>query len=187
MTMAEAPVRRADAQRNRARLLAAARELLAAQGVDVSLREVARAAGVGVGTLYRHFPTREELVDAVLEEAMEEFLAAERAALAADDAWAGFTGFLDEALRLQARNRGLRDVVETRTHGRGRVDECRRRIGELIARLVERAQAEGSLRDDFVAQDVAAILWAGDRVLELGDEALWRRYRGFVLDGLRRR
>ena len=177
---------RVDAQRNRARLLRAARELLAAQGADVSLREVARAAGVGVATLYRHFPTRDELIDAVLEDALDDFLAAAGTALAAPDAWAGFTGFLDEALRLQACNRGLRDVIETGTLGRERAAELRGRIGALIAELVARAQAEGSLRPDFTAPDVAAILWAGDRVLELGDEALWRRHLGFILDGLRR-
>ena len=177
---------RVDAQRNRARLLASARELLAAQGADVSLREVARAAGVGVGTLYRHFPTRDELIDAVLEDALTEFLDAAGAALEAGDAWAGFTGFLDEALRLQARNRGLRDVIETGTLGRERAAELRERIGALIAELVARAQAEGALRADFVAQDVAAILWSGDRVLELGDAGLWRRHLGFILDGLHR-
>src|ERR1700759_1366617 len=140
---------RVDAQRNRARLLASPRELLAAQGPHVSLREVARAAGVGVGTLYRHFPTRDELIDAVLEDALTEFLDAADAAVAVDDAWAAFTGFLGEALRLQARNRGLRDVIETGTPGREHAAELRRRIGELIARLVARAQAEGALRPDF--------------------------------------
>ena len=175
---------RVDARRNRARLLAAARELLAAQGADVSLREVARAAGVGVGTLYRHFPTRDELIDAVLEDALSEFLDAADAAVAADDAWEGFTGFLDDALRLQARNRGLRDVIETGTLGREHAAELRRRIGGLIAQLVARAQAEGALRPDFSAADVAAILCAGDRVLELGDAASARRHLDFILDGL---
>jgi AcrR family transcriptional regulator len=176
---------RVDAQRNRARLLLAARELLAVQGAEVSLREVARAAGVGVATLYRNFPTRDELVDAVLEDALEGFRAAARAALDADDAWDGFTGFLDEALRLMARNRGLRDAMETATLGRERAAELRGEIGDLIAQLVARAQAEGSLRPDFGAPDVAAVLWAGDRVLELGDAALWQRHVGFLLDGLR--
>jgi AcrR family transcriptional regulator len=178
-------VTRVDAQRNRARLLAAARELLAAEGAEASLREVARAAGVGVGTLYRHFPTRDELVDAVLDEALEEFVGAARKALDADDPWAGFTGFLDDALQLMARNRGLRDVIETGTLGRERAAAVRVRIGELIAELVARAQAAGSLRADFAAPDVAAILWSGDRVLELGDAASWRRHLGFLLDGLR--
>jgi AcrR family transcriptional regulator len=176
---------RVDAQRNRARLLASARELLAAQGGDISLREVARDAGVGVATLYRHFPTRDELVDAVLDDALQEFLAAARAALAAADPWAGFTGFVDEALRLMARNRGLRDALETGTLGCERAAELCADIAALIAELVDRAQAAGALRADFTGPDVAAVLWAGDRVLELGDAALWRRHLGYLLDGLR--
>jgi AcrR family transcriptional regulator len=179
---------RVDAQRNRARLLAVARELLATQGVDLSLREVARCAGVGVGTLYRHFPTRDELVDAVLEDAFDEFLAAAREAEAADDAWTGLTGLIERALLLHARNRGLRDVVETRAHGRERSAAMREEFAAAVAGLVERAQAEGTLRGDFTPQDVSLIFWASDRVVQLGDQAapdVWRRYLGFVFDGLR--
>jgi AcrR family transcriptional regulator len=179
---------RVDAQRNRARLLAAARELLAEQGVDVSLREVARRAGVGVGTLYRHFPTREELVDAVLEDAFAEFLAATREAEAAQDAWTGLTGLIERALLLHAHNRGLRDVVETRAHGRERSEAMRREYAAAVAALVERAKAQGTLRADFAPQDVSLIFWASDRVIQLGDQAapdIWRRYLGFVFDGLR--
>jgi AcrR family transcriptional regulator len=181
-------VLRVDAQRNRARLLAAARELLAEQGVEVSLREIARRAGVGVGTLYRHFPTREELVDAVLEDAFDQFLAAARDAQAADDAWTGLTGLIESALIVHARNRGLRDVVETRAHGRGRSAAMREEFAAAIAGLVARAQAEGTLRADFTPQDVSLIFWASDRVVQLGDDVapdIWRRYLGFVFDGLR--
>jgi AcrR family transcriptional regulator len=180
--------RRADAQRNRARIVAAARELLATHGVEASLREIARRAGVGVGTLYRHFPTREELVDAVLADAFADVLARGRAALETDDAWAGFTGFIEDVLVLHARNRGLRDVVETRAHGRGQLAGMRRCTGELVARLVARAQAQGSLRADFAPEDVSLIFWASDRVRELGGDVapdIWRRHLGFVFDGLR--
>ena len=111
---------RSDSRRNRARLVAEARQLLASRGVDVSLREIARAAEVGVGTLYRHFPTREELVDAVLEDAFEELTTLAEQALTEPDAWAGLRRFLEQALALHARNRGLKDVVETQIHGRER-------------------------------------------------------------------
>ena len=187
---ATAPVAsaRSDARRNRERLVAAARELFASAGLDVPAREVARQAGVGVGTLYRHFPTRDDLVDAVLGEAFESFVGAAEAAVADPDPWHGFTGFVEEALALHARNRGLRDVVETQARGRQHADAMRRRIRPLIAQLVERAQEQGSLRADFTPQDVSMIFWASDRVIELGGDVApeaWRRHLGFVFDGLR--
>lgn len=179
---------RRDAKRNRERLVSAARELFASAGVDVSVREVARHAGVGVGTLYRHFPAREDLVDAVLEGAFEDLVASAEAALAEPDPWSGFTGFVEDALASHARNRGLKDVVETQMHGRERAAAMRRRIRPLVARLVARAQEHGSLRPDFTPQDVALLFWASDRVIELGGEVapeIWRRHLGFVFDGLR--
>ena len=90
---------RVDARRNRERLLAAARELLASDGVDVPVREIAQRAGVGVGTLYLHFPRREDLVDAVLEDAFDGYVALAEAALAESDAWTGFTTFVEQVTR----------------------------------------------------------------------------------------
>ena len=179
------PATRVDARRNRASLLAAARELLAAEGVDVSVREVARAAGVGVATLYRHFPTRDELVDAVLEDAFEDYVAIAEAALQEPDGWTGFRGFVEQTVELHTRNRGLRDVFEIRTRGRERARAMRRRSDTLIARLIERAQAEGTLRPDFEPEDLRLVLCSCDRALEL-DGAAGRRHLGFILDGLRR-
>jgi AcrR family transcriptional regulator len=179
---------RSDARRNRERIVAAARDLFASHGVDVPTREVASRAGVGVGTLYRHFPARDDLVDAVLEEEFEELIALAESALAEDDAWRGFTRFVEEALQRHACNRGLKDVVETHVHGRQRATAMRSRIRELAARLVARAQEDGALRRDFTPQDIAPIFWACDRVSELAGEVapdVWRRHLGFVLDGLR--
>ncbi len=179
---------RSDAKRNRARLVASARELFAAYGVDVPTREVARHAGVGVGTLYRHFPTRADLVDAVLAESFEELVALAEASLEEPDAWHGFTRFVEDALVLHGRNRGLKDVVETNAHGRTRAQEMRKRLRPLVAQLVARAKEHGELRDDFMPQDIALLFWGSDRVIELaGDVApeLWRRQLGFMLDGLR--
>jgi len=179
---------RADARRNRAQLVGAARTLLATNGVEASTREIARRAGLGIGTLYRHFPTREDLVDAVLEDAFEEFVSVTEAALAEPDGWTGFRQFLEQALVLHARNRGLKDVVETQSHGRTRAAAMRARIRPLLVQLVDRAQEQGALRDDFTVQDVPLLLWASDRVMDLaGDVApeVWRRQLGLVLDGLR--
>jgi len=179
---------RRDAKRNRERLVAAARELFASAGLDVSVREVARHAGVGVGTLYRHFPAREDLVDAVLQDAFDELVASAEAALAEQDPWTGFTRFIEEALVSHARNRGLKDVFETQTRGRERAAEMRRRIRPLLTRLVARAHEDGTLRPDFTPQDIPLVFWASDRVIELAGGVapeIWRRQLGFVFDGLR--
>ena len=108
---------RRDAQRNRDRIVASARLLIAREGIDASVEEITRHAGVGMGTLYRHFATKEELVDAVLEDALSEFVALAEQALAEEDAWTGFRLFLERAVGLHAANRGLKDVVATREHG----------------------------------------------------------------------
>jgi AcrR family transcriptional regulator len=179
---------RSDAKRNRERLVASARELFAVSGVDVPAREVARRAGVGVGTLYRHFPTRADLVDAVLAESFEELIALAQASLAEPDAWLGFTRFVQDALVLHGLNRGLKDVVETHAHGDARAQAMRRTLRPLVARLVERAQADGSLRKDFTPQDIALVFWSSDRVHELAGGVapeLWRRQLAFMFDGLR--
>jgi AcrR family transcriptional regulator len=188
MAVSELASARVDARRNRERLLAAARELLASDGVDVPVREIAQRAGVGVGTLYRHFPGRGDLVDAVLEDAFDEYVALAEDALAEPDAWTGFTRFVEQVLVLHTRNRGLKEVVQTGAHGRERAAAMRRRLAPLVARLVGRAQAEGALREDFTPQDVALVFWGADRVIELADDVapeVWRRQLGFVFDGLR--
>lgn len=174
---------RSDARQNRETLLAATSELFAEQGVDVSAREIAARAGVGVGTLYRHFPARDDLVDAVLAEAFGAYLAAAERALDAGDGWTGFAGYLEAALAISIENRALLTVVHGHATGRERVDALRRRLRPLIRRLVERAQAEGALRTDFRVEDVALALAAG-APLEAGER---RRHLRFFLDGLRTR
>jgi AcrR family transcriptional regulator len=174
---------RVDAQRNHARLVAAARTLLARDGLDVSVREIARAAGVGVGTVYRHFPTRDALVDGVLEDAVEEIVAAGERALERDDPWAGFTGFVEETLELKAGNRVLKDAMET-ARGRERATALRKRLRPTTTELILRAQKAGALRGDFTPDDLSLVFWSMDRVIDLAPDG-WRRHLGFVLDGLR--
>jgi AcrR family transcriptional regulator len=178
---------RVDVRRNRARLLDVTRQLFAERGVDVSVREVAGEAGIGIATLYRHFPTREELLDAVLEDAFEELVAAGERALATEDAWDAFSGLVEEALALCAHNRGLQDALETQ-RGRRRAASMRRRIRPVFAELVARAQEQGSLRGDFCSRDVQMLFWSISGVNALAADVapeLWRRQLGFVLDGLR--
>ena len=166
----------------------AARAAFAADGIDVSVEEIARRAGVGMGTLYRRFPTKEDLIDAVLDSALEELCLAAEAALEDDDAWTGFSGFLERVFELHVRNRGVKDVIARRTHGRSRVEAARARMRPLVARLIARAQEQGALRPDFTSEDMPMLFWTGGRVAELTASVapeFWRRHLGLMLDGLR--
>jgi len=168
--------------------VSSARLLFATAGLETSVEDVTRHAGVGMGTLYRHFPTKEELIDAVLEDALAEFVGLAEAALDEPDPWTAFAMFLDRAIAMHAENRGLKDVVATRAHGLSRAAAMRRRLRPLIVRLVERAQADGSLRADISPQDISLVLWGADGVIDYGSAVapeVWRRYLGFMLDGLR--
>jgi AcrR family transcriptional regulator len=179
---------RRDAQRNRERILVAARTLLARDGVETSVEDITREAGVGMGTLYRHFATKDELVDAVLEDAFEEIVRVAEQAAAEEDAWVGFTSFLEQALELHAANRGLKDVLATSEHGRRRAEAMRARMRPLLRLMIERAQAQGALRPDFMAEDVPLVFWTSGRVIEATEGVApeyWRRYLGLLLDGLR--
>lgn len=179
---------RSDARRNRERLVASTRELFARGGVDVSVEEITREAGLGMGTLYRHFPTKEDLIDAVLEDAFTELVHAAEKAAANEDGWAGFTGFLDEALALHAANRGIKDVLATRDHGRRKVGALRARMQPLLHATIERAQKQGTLRVDFAPEDLPVLFWTTGRVIESTAGVApdyWRRYLALLLDGLR--
>jgi AcrR family transcriptional regulator len=181
------PLRR-DAQANRERIVAAARAAFSEHGVDASVEEIARRAGVGIGTLYRRFPTKEDLVDAVFEDTLSAFEGAAHDALATADAWLGFCTFLERTFALHAENRGVKDVVLTSTPGRAKREAMRARMRPLIKRIVERAQAEGTLRADFRAEDVPVLFWNVARVVEATAAVapdFWRRSLGFALDGLR--
>lgn len=184
----DAKTLRSDARRNRERLVASARELFARDGVDVPVEEIVQRAGLGMGTLYRHFPAKEDLVDAVLEDAFADLVVLAEEAAEADDAWAGLTQFLEQALARHAGNRGLKDLIATTDHGRQRAQAMRERIRPLLAGMVERAQAQGALRPDVAAEDIPLVFWTTDRVIERTAAIApdtWRRFLAILLDGLR--
>ena len=181
------PLRR-DAQANRDRIVAAARAAFAADGIEVPVEAIACRAAVGMGTLYRHFPAKEDLIDAVLEDALAAFVGAAEQALAEQDPWAGFRGFLERVCALHVENRGLKDIIATRAHGRARAEAMRARMRPLLRRLVERAHEQGSLRADFTAEDMPVVFWTVGRVIEATAAVapeFWRRPLGLLLDGLR--
>jgi AcrR family transcriptional regulator len=183
----ERPLRR-DAQANRDRIVAAARAAFAEEGIEASVEQIARRASVGMGTLYRHFATKEDLVDAVLEDAFDAFVSAAQHALAEEDAWVGFRRFLERLFALHVENRALKDILATRAHGQARAEAMRRRMRPLVRRLVERAQEQGALRPDFTPEDMPLVFWTGGRVIDATADVapdLWRRFLGLMLDGLR--
>src|SRR6266511_4065497 len=152
MPVSERPLRR-DAERNRQRILDAARELFAERGLGVTLNDIAHHAGVGVGTVYRRFPDKAPLIDALFEQRLEEFVDLMNAALDDPDPWQGFAGFLERALELQAADRGLRELVLGAPGGHERVAQLRAQLYPLGARLVQRAREAGQLRADCEVED----------------------------------
>jgi AcrR family transcriptional regulator len=185
----ERPLRR-DAARNRERILAAAGEVFATRGLEVTLDDIAHHAGVGVGTVYRRFRDKEELIDALFDDRMDAILTTAEEALAADDAWTGLEQFLVGVFELQANDRGLRELAFAGRHGRERVARAQSRLGPLIADVVTRAQSTGELRDDIEADDIAMITKMLAQVIDIAGDVsadLWRRYLTIVLDGLRTR
>ncbi len=181
---------RRDAEANRLRILAAAARVFAAEGLEVTLDDIAAAADVGIGTIYRRFPDKQELIDALFGQRIEEIAAVARAAAAVPDPWEGLVGFIREALRLQIADRGLAELMAGGDAGHERVQHARREVLPLVAHLVEAAQAAGKLRADVTAPDIAImstmLSTVATQTAELGDE-FWQRYLTVILDGLRTR
>ncbi len=178
---------RADAARNRQRVLAAAAQVFAERGLEASLDEVAHAAGVGVGTVYRRFPNKEALVDALFEDKVESLLVLAAEAAAFDDPWEGFVHFVEGALESQVCNRGLRDVLLRSDVGCAGASKVRDAVTPILAEIIGRAQAAGRLRPDVVVNDVpmlVTMLGAVADYVGAGDADLWRRYMVLILDGL---
>jgi AcrR family transcriptional regulator len=181
------PLRR-DAERNRQRILEAARDAFAADGLAVTLDEIARRAGVGVGTVYRRFPDKEQLIEALFEHRMQEFAALAEECLQADDAWDGLVRFLESATQQHACDRGFKEVALSGGHGLKRVARARQLMFPLVSRLVARAQADGSLRADIEPTDMPLLqlmLGSLSECTRNADPEVWRRYLGIITDGLR--
>jgi AcrR family transcriptional regulator len=184
-TAAVRPLRR-DAERNRRRILEAAARAFAERGLGITMDDIAEYAEVGVGTVYRRFPTKQALIEALFEERMAELVAIAEAALEQDDAWEGLVGFMERAQALQAENRGLKELMLDTPQGCERVACVRERLVPLTERLVARAHASGQLRPDVDRSDLALIQTMLGTAADAEPEA-WRRMLGIVVDGLRAR
>ena len=181
------PLRR-DAERNRQRILQAAAEVFNERGLEVSLDEIARHAGVGVGTVYRRFRTKEELVEALFMDRLDSVAAIADQALAAPDPWTGLVSFMERMAEVMAGDLGLRQMLMFATYGRDLVAVARERNAPLVERLVERAQAAGQLRSDLRQTDIVFIVFVLTEAAQLVQAAspdIWRRYLTLILDGMR--
>ncbi|MCQ8188205.1 TetR/AcrR family transcriptional regulator [Streptomyces rugosispiralis] len=177
--------RRADAERNRAAIIEAAAVVFAEQGCAVDVREIARRSGVGMGTLYRHFPTKDELLATVLEREFTAWLtAAHQAAAATEDPWEALTGFFEQALAHQAGNRAL---VESHTATGAASRVCARHREAFIDELRTRCVDAGLLREGVTTADLVLLSASLSQVIQAtGDShpGQWRRLLRISLDGL---
>jgi AcrR family transcriptional regulator len=183
----ERPLRR-DAERNRRRVLAAAAQVFTERGLDATLDEVARAAGVGIGTVYRRFPDKESLVSELFRDRIDALVTVAEQACALADPWEGVVTFLEFTASAMAGDHGLRQLMMFGTYDRAQVCYARDRMRPVITTLVERAQASGDLRQDFMAPDLKMIAFMLGSIAEYADPVapgVWRRYLTMLVDGLR--
>lgn len=189
--MATAPkTLRADAERNRQRLLDAAAELFAERGLDVSLQDIAERAGVGVATAYRRFPDREALLDELVEQRVTQLVDAAREGLDVDDPWDGFVHTVERVLEFVSGNLALKQVAMTGEGGAERHRRFREALLPILREAVERAQASGQLRPDLAVTDMPVLnmmVSAGMQASQPTAPDHWRRMFAIVLDGLRTR
>ena len=173
---------RADARRNRERILKAARAVFGDQGVDAQIDDVAKRAKVGVGTVYRHFPTKEALVDALVRERFSEIAHFAKEALRHEDAWEGFCELVWRAAERNAEDRAFCDAVSLTD-----CSEIVRASGlaHMTEELIGRAQGQGRMRLDATQDDVAIMMSASASVMRNHPTEAWRRYLALMLDGLR--
>jgi AcrR family transcriptional regulator len=180
-------VLRADARRNREAVIAAAKKLFAEEGLDAQMPDVAKAAKVGVGTVYRHFPTKDHLIAALADDRFERLAETAREGVAAEDPWEGLCDFIRFSAQIQADDRGLCEVMGSRPEV---MAEAAYAVGldELCKQLVKRAQRSGKLRKDLEWQDIPMIACGLGRITpaEQGPAVgQWPRFVEIVIDGLR--
>lgn len=181
---------RVDAERNRRRILDAAREVFATRGLAVTMDDIARHAGVGVGTVYRRFANKEQLIDALFEERIDAMARLAEDGLRHEDPWEGLVQFMEHALQSQADDRGLKELMFGTAHGRDRVAHARDRMAPVVVALVDRARDAGALRADLEGRDIPVLQLMLGTVLDFSRDIapdLWRRYVALVLDGMRAR
>jgi AcrR family transcriptional regulator len=180
-------VLRADARRNREAVIAAAKKLFADEGLDAQMPDVAKTAKVGVGTVYRHFPTKEDLIAALAAERFERLAEKAREGIEAEDPWEGLCDFIRFSAQIQADDRGLCEVMSSRPEVMN-ASALGVGLDELCAKLVKRAQRSGKLRKDLEWEDIPMIACGLGRITpaEMGPATgRWPRLVEIIIDGLR--
>jgi AcrR family transcriptional regulator len=188
MTQTTSASLRKDAARNRQRLLDAATELFAARGLDVTLNDIARQAGVGIGTAYRRFANKDELIDALFEVQLDRYAQMASDALQDADAWHGMVQFFEQSLRMQREDRGLAELLHHARIGHDNINQMRTRITPMVDAIVDRAKQAGVVRPDIEGTDLlflqlglSAIM---DKTRQIAPNLYLRTFRVY-LDGLR--
>lgn len=179
---------RADAARNQQRIVAAARELFAVRGLEITLDDVAERAGVGVGTVYRRFANKKKLIAEVFCRHVDAFAEVAEESLRHPDPWLGLVGLMEYACRHMSTNRGFGEVILELRGGSEQFHSIRERIGPAVAAVVDRARAAGVVVADIEASDLFAMIRMVGAAAEFAgpvDSELWRRYLGIVLNGVR--
>lgn len=183
------PALRADAARNRRRILAAAHAVFAERGLEASTAEIARRAGVGEATLFRRFPTKDELTVAIMAEHMDGTIALAEECLAEPDPWRGVERFFMAMVEQQVSDRGALEAIKDRCMTSPALAGRRRRVMELVVRLLRRAQDAGVVRGDLTGPDLALLTAGAAGVAGVVFPGLrpdlWKRYAGVILDGIR--
>ena len=180
--------RRRDVQERRDKLLAAAQREFAAHGVDASLEKIARDAGVAIGTLYRHFPTRLDLLMAAFKPRLQEFLDGAAKALEMDDPWEGFVCYLENLFGVQAGDRGFNDFLSRRFPGNADTERIHDQMCQQIEDVLTRAQEAGEARPDITQADIVNLIWSNGRMIDATSTTApnaWRRYLYLMLDAYR--
>jgi AcrR family transcriptional regulator len=178
---------RADARRNREKVLTAARAVFSEHGRDAQMDDVARRAGVGVGTVYRHFPTKEALIEALVVDAFQRIALRAETALQADDAWEAFASTLWAGAEILAADRALSEVFASTPGVFEAAAPTVESLRETLDEIMKRAKAAGELREDALVDDIP-MLMCGIGAATKKEHACpgpWRRHMTIVLDGLR--
>jgi AcrR family transcriptional regulator len=176
---------RADARRNRERVLLAARTVFAEQGADAQMDDVARAAGVGVGTVYRHFPHKEALMGELVAQRFAAFRAHAQEALAAGgDPWEAFEGLVRRNAEVMATDAALQHAIAREPAAWAYAESERRELLRLAGELIDRARAAGAIRSDFTVADMPALMCGLSATMGM-PHFDWRRHLDIVLGGIR--